>query len=64
MRNKVVLFYPPHGGPPLGAPVCLLALASPLLEAGFRVSLIDGNVKFTNVNRNKKKINVLPAESK
>jgi large subunit ribosomal protein L27 len=27
-------------------------------------SLIDGNVKFTNVNRNKKKINVLPAESK
>ena len=27
-------------------------------------ALIEGNVKFTNVNRNKKKINVLPAESK
>ncbi len=44
MKNKVVLFYPPHGGPPLGAPLCLLALAAPLLQAGFRVSLIDGNV--------------------
>lgn len=27
-------------------------------------SVIDGNVKFTNVNKNKKKINVLPSESK
>jgi len=26
-------------------------------------SLIEGNVKFTNVNRNKKKINVLPKEA-
>jgi anaerobic magnesium-protoporphyrin IX monomethyl ester cyclase len=44
MKNKVVLFYPPYGGPPLGAPLCLLALASPLLEAGFRVSVIDGAI--------------------
>ena len=43
-KNKVVLFYPPYGGPPLGAPLCLLALASPLLQAGFRVSLIDGAI--------------------
>jgi len=44
MKDKVVLFYPPYGGPPLGAPLCLLALASPLLAAGFRVILIDGAV--------------------
>lgn len=44
MRDKVVLFYPPYGGPPLGAPVCLLSLASPLLKAGFRVSVIDGAI--------------------
>jgi radical SAM superfamily enzyme YgiQ (UPF0313 family) len=35
------LFYPPYDGPPLGAPLCLLALAAPLLEAGFDVKLID-----------------------
>src|SRR5947207_14780690 len=45
MKDKVILFYPPYSGPPLGAPLCLLALASPLLEAGFRVSLIDGAVE-------------------
>ena len=51
MKNKVVLFYPPYAGPPLGAPLCLLSLASPLLAAGFRVSLIDGAVvpDFQNV---------------
>ena len=27
-------------------------------------SVINGNVKFTNVNKNKKKINVIPAVSK
>lgn len=42
MSNKVVLFYPPYGGPPLGAPLCLLSLASSLRDAGFCVSLIDG----------------------
>lgn len=40
-RKKVVLFYPPYDGPPLGAPLCMLALASPLLEAGFEVVLVD-----------------------
>ena len=44
MKNKIVLFYPPYGGPPLGAPLCLLSLASPLLKAGFLVSLIDGAI--------------------
>lgn len=39
--NKVVLFYPPYDGPPLGAPLSLLCLASPLLRAGFQVKLVD-----------------------
>lgn len=41
MKKKVVLFYPPYDGPPLSAPLCLLALASPLLQAGFEVRLVD-----------------------
>ncbi len=41
MKKKVVLFYPPYDGPPLSAPLCLLALASPLLQAGFEVKLVD-----------------------
>ena len=44
MKQKVVLFYPPYGGPPLGAPLCLLHLAAPLLESGFEVSVIDGAI--------------------
>jgi radical SAM superfamily enzyme YgiQ (UPF0313 family) len=36
-----VLFYPPYEGPPLGAPLSLLCLASPLLQAGFEVKLVD-----------------------
>ena len=40
-KPKVVLFYPPYDGPPLGAPLSLLCLASPLLHAGFEVKLID-----------------------
>jgi anaerobic magnesium-protoporphyrin IX monomethyl ester cyclase len=36
-----VLFYPPYEGPPLGAPLALLCLASPLLQAGFEVVLVD-----------------------
>jgi len=40
-KHKVVLFYPPYDGPPLSAPLCLLALAAPLLQAGFDVKLID-----------------------
>ena len=43
-KRKVVLFYPPYDGPPLGAPLCLLSLASPLLEAGFEVSLVDAAI--------------------
>src|SRR5437762_83209 len=41
VNRKVVLFYPPYDGPPLSAPLCLLALASPLLHAGFDVRLVD-----------------------
>ena len=44
MKRKVVLFYPPYDGPPLGAPLCLLSLASPLLNAGFEVSVIDAAI--------------------
>jgi anaerobic magnesium-protoporphyrin IX monomethyl ester cyclase len=40
-KNKVILFYPPYDGPPLGAPLSLLCLASPLLQAGFDSRLVD-----------------------
>jgi len=36
-----VLFYPPYDGAPLGAPLSLLCLASPLLQSGFDVKLVD-----------------------
>src|SRR5258708_26973691 len=42
--RKVVLFYPPYDGPPLGAPLCLLSLAAPLLQAGFEVTLVDAAI--------------------
>jgi radical SAM superfamily enzyme YgiQ (UPF0313 family) len=45
MKDKVVLFYPPYAGPPLGPPLCLLSLAAPLLDAGFRVSIVDGAIE-------------------
>lgn len=41
MNDKVVLLYPAYDGPPLGPPLSLLSLASPLLNAGFRVSILD-----------------------
>jgi len=44
MRGKVVLFYPQYDGPALGAPLCLLSLASPLLQAGFEVRIVDAAV--------------------
>jgi anaerobic magnesium-protoporphyrin IX monomethyl ester cyclase len=44
MKNKVVLFHPPYDGPALGPPLSLLSLASPLLEAGFQVSIVDGAI--------------------
>lgn len=39
-----MLFYPAYDGPPLSAPLCLLSLASPLLEAEFEVSIIDAAI--------------------
>src|SRR5258705_344368 len=44
-HGKVVLFYPPYDGPPLGAPLCLLALAASLREAHFDVVLIDAAIE-------------------
>jgi anaerobic magnesium-protoporphyrin IX monomethyl ester cyclase len=44
-RGKVVLFYPPYDGPPLGAPLSLLALAGTLREADFEVVLIDAAIE-------------------
>jgi len=54
MNDKVVLFYPPYDGPPLGPPLSLLTLASRLLEAGFRVSIVDGAIE-PDVNATLKK---------
>lgn len=45
MKRKVVLFYPPYDGPPLGAPACLLSLASPLLQSGFEVTIVDAAIE-------------------
>jgi anaerobic magnesium-protoporphyrin IX monomethyl ester cyclase len=45
MRGKVVLFYPPYEGSPLGPPLCLLALASTLRESGFRPVIVDAAVE-------------------
>jgi len=42
--HKVVLFYPPYAGKPLSPPAGLLALAAPLLEAGFQPALVDGSI--------------------
>lgn len=44
-KRKVVLFYPPYDGPPLGAPLCLLSLAAPLLQSGFEVAIIDAAIE-------------------
>jgi anaerobic magnesium-protoporphyrin IX monomethyl ester cyclase len=45
MRGKVILFYPPYDGPPLGAPLSLLSLAGTLREAAFEVVLIDAAIE-------------------
>lgn len=45
MRGKVVLFYPPYEGSPLSAPLCLLALASTLRDAGFETVIIDAAIE-------------------
>jgi anaerobic magnesium-protoporphyrin IX monomethyl ester cyclase len=44
-RGKVVLFYPPYDGPPLGAPLSLLSLAGTLREANFNIVLIDASIE-------------------
>jgi anaerobic magnesium-protoporphyrin IX monomethyl ester cyclase len=43
-KRKVVLFYPPYEGDPLGAPLCLLSLAAPLLTEEFDVCIIDAAI--------------------
>jgi anaerobic magnesium-protoporphyrin IX monomethyl ester cyclase len=43
-KRKVVLFYPPYDGEPLGAPLCMLSLAAPLLAEGFEVSIVDAAI--------------------
>ena len=45
MSRKVVLFYPPYEGEPLGAPLCLLALAAKLREKNFEPVIIDAAVE-------------------
>src|SRR5271154_6636743 len=44
-RNKVVLFYPAYDGPALGPPLCILALAAPLLSHGFEVVMVDAAIE-------------------
>lgn len=44
MPGRVILFYPPYEGDPLGAPLCLLALAAKLRESGFEPVVIDAAV--------------------
>jgi anaerobic magnesium-protoporphyrin IX monomethyl ester cyclase len=50
-EGKVVLFYPPYDGPPLGAPLCLLALAASLREANFDVVMIDAAIEPNYLSR-------------
>jgi anaerobic magnesium-protoporphyrin IX monomethyl ester cyclase len=42
--GKIVLFFPPYAGKPLSPPAGVLAIASPLLAAGHRVSIVDGSL--------------------
>jgi anaerobic magnesium-protoporphyrin IX monomethyl ester cyclase len=44
-QGKVILFYPAYDGPPLGAPLCLLALAASLREANFDIVMIDAAIE-------------------
>jgi radical SAM superfamily enzyme YgiQ (UPF0313 family) len=45
MSRKVVLFYPPYEGEPLGAPLCLLALAAKLRNQNFQPIIIDAAIE-------------------
>jgi radical SAM superfamily enzyme YgiQ (UPF0313 family) len=42
--KKIVLYMPAYDGPPLGPPAGLLSLASPLLQAGYHVQILDGKI--------------------
>ncbi len=42
--KKVVLFLPPYSGQPLGPPAGLLAIAAPVIQAGYAVDIIDAAV--------------------
>lgn len=44
-RKKVVLYYPPYEGAVLGPPLCLLSLASPLIERGYEVVVVDAAIE-------------------
>jgi hypothetical protein len=44
-KGKIVLFYLPYDGPPLGAPARLLSLAAPLHVAGFEVAIVDAAIE-------------------
>jgi anaerobic magnesium-protoporphyrin IX monomethyl ester cyclase len=43
--GKVVLFYPKYEGAPLGAPLCLLALAATLRDHGYVPVLVDAAIE-------------------
>jgi radical SAM superfamily enzyme YgiQ (UPF0313 family) len=43
--KTIVLFFPPYAGKPLSPPAGVLAIASPLLAAGYRVTVVDGSVE-------------------
>lgn len=45
MSHKVLLFYPLYEGQPLGAPLCLLALAATLRQHGFEPLIIDAAIQ-------------------
>ncbi|MCI0421746.1 MAG: B12-binding domain-containing radical SAM protein [Acidobacteria bacterium] len=44
-HKKVLLFYPPYSGKPLGPPLSLLSLAAPLEQAGYQVCCIDAAIE-------------------
>jgi radical SAM superfamily enzyme YgiQ (UPF0313 family) len=44
-RGKVVLFYPKYEGAPLGAPLCLLALAATLRDHDYEPVLVDAAIE-------------------
>jgi anaerobic magnesium-protoporphyrin IX monomethyl ester cyclase len=45
MKNKVLLFFPPYSGKPLGPPLSLLSLVTPLQQAGYKAQIIDAAIE-------------------